>query len=248
MKRFPIVTTLSLCLWTGALSGCRFGNYSERPKSVSNFVKIEAFRTSVTQFETLAVLDDDTETYNPSAPLSAVPPMILDNFTNPVYIAEPTATPGYQIFIGSGQTSCMVDPINSDCIGTIVNRDDTISVATASEFSQFGSNPSCKMNLEMHQVGNLDRRNPGTIEYSDGSTGKISGDLHLGFQLVRNFQGDCESILTLLADCYRSGAGCSTDALYWANQIYDLYIRQTGVLRIEDASRIKTLAYLVTFD
>jgi hypothetical protein len=242
------LTALALCLTLGGITGCRFGNYSESPKSIKNFSKIELFRTSITQFETLAVLNDNTRNGNSNAPLSAVPSMILDNFTDPVFIAEPTASPGYHIFIGAGQTSCMTDPMNSSCIGTIVNRDDTIAVSTASDYSQFGSDPSCTMNLEMQQIGNLDRRNPGTIQYSDGSTGTIAGNLHLGFQLVRNFQGDCSSILTALASCYSSGAGCSTDALYWANQIFDLYVRQTGVLRIEDASKIKTLAYLVTFD
>ncbi len=248
MIRFGPLFAFTLCLSLVALSACRFGNYSEPPRSVKNFSRIEAFRTSITQFETFAILDDNTGNSNSSAPLSAVPSLILDSFTDPVYIAEPTASPGYQIFIGNAQTSCMADPMNSNCIGTIVSKDDTISVATSSEYSQFGSDPSCTMNLEMHQVGGLDRRNPGTIQYSDGSTGRIAGNLHLAFQLVRNFQGDCSSILSLLASCYSSGAGCSTDALYWANQIFDLYIRQTGVLRLEDATRIKTLAYIVTFD
>jgi hypothetical protein len=104
------------------------------------------------------------------------------------------------------------------------------------------------MNLQMQQLGYLDRSRPGTITYSDGSTGKISGDRLLEFRLIRNFSGDCSRILQVLADCYSSGTGCSTDELYWANQLFDLYVRQSGALKIEDATRIKTLAYIVHFD
>jgi hypothetical protein len=230
------------------LSGCRFGNYSEPPKGVTNFNSIELFSTQVKKLETFALYQDDSETHNLNAPLSAVPAMILDNFTNPVYLAEPTSTPGVHLFIGLSQTACMLDPANSNCIGTLLNEDGSIGVNTSSEFQQFGSDPACTMNLQMQQIGFLDRSRPGTITYSDGSTGIISGELLLEFRLIRNFNGDCSGILGRLASCYSEGSGCSTDELYWANQLFDLYIRQTGALRIENATRIKTLAYIVHFD
>jgi hypothetical protein len=237
-----------LILASPGLSSCRFGNYSEPPKGVKNFNSIELFSTKVKKLETFALYQDDSETHNLNAPLSATPAMILDNFTNPVYLAEPVATPGVHLFIGLSQTSCMLDPANSNCIGTLLNEDGSIGVNTSSSFQQFGSDPACTMNLQMQQIGYLDRSNPGTITYSDGSTGVISGDLLLEFRLIRNFNGDCSGILGRLATCYSDGAGCSTDELYWANQLFDLYIRQTGALRIEDATRIKTLAYIVHFD
>ncbi|MBU6154265.1 MAG: hypothetical protein KGP28_08170 [Bdellovibrionales bacterium] len=237
-----------LILTSPGLSSCRFGNYSEPPRGVKNFNSIELFSTKVKKLETFALYQDDSETHNLNAPLSAVPAMILDNFTNPVYITEPTGTPGVHLFIGLSQTQCMLDPVNSDCIGTLLNEDGSIGVSTSSEFQQFGSNPACRMNLQMQQFGYLDRSNPSTITYSDGSTGIISGDLLLEFRLIRNFQGDCSGILGRLASCYSDGSGCSTDELYWANQLFDLYIRQTGALRIEDTTRIKTLAYIVHFD
>jgi hypothetical protein len=242
-----ILPALLMPLFTG-LSGCRFGNYSEPPKGVKNFNSIELFSTQVRKLETFALLADDTESHNLNAPLSAIPAMILDNFTNPVYLAEPVATPGVHLFIGLSQTSCMLDPANTGCIGTLLNADETIGVRTSSPFQQFGSDPACSMNLEMHQIGALDRSRPGSITYSDGTTGTISGELLLEFRFLRNFQGDCTGVLNRLADCYSNGSGCSTDELYWANQLFDLYIRQTGALRIEDASRIKTLAYVVHFD
>jgi len=230
------------------LSGCRFGNYAEPPKGVKNFDSIELFTARLHKLETFALFQDDSETHNLNAPLSAVPGTILDNFTNPVYLAQPTSTPGVKLFIGLSQTDCMLNPANSSCIGTIVNPDDTITVSTGSEDQQFGSDPACLMNLQMQQIGSLDRSHPGTITYSDGSTGTISGDLLLEFRLIRNFTANCSGILQRLATCYTDGSGCSTDELYWSSQLFDLYVRQTGALRIEDASRIKTLAYIVHFD
>jgi hypothetical protein len=141
-----------------------------------------------------------------------------------------------------------VDPANSGCIGTIVDPDDTITVTTSSAYSQFGSDPACTMNLQMQQLGALDRSTPSSITYSDGSSGTVAGRLELEFRLIRNFEGNCAGILQTLADCYSDGTGCSTEALYWSNQLFDLYVRQSGTLRIEDAARIKTLAYIVHFD
>jgi hypothetical protein len=237
-----------LALGPITLTSCRFGNYSEPPKGVTNFTSIELFSTQAKKLETFVAYQDDTQSQNLNAPLSAIPSMILDNFTNPVYLAEPVSSPGVQMFIGLSQSNCMLDPANANCIGTLVDPEGYIGVNTSSPYSQFGSDPSCTMNLQMQQLGYLDRSRPGTITYSDGSTGKISGDLLLEFRLIRNFSGDCSRILQVLADCYSSGTGCSTDELYWANQLFDLYVRQSGALKIEDATRIKTLAYIVHFD
>jgi hypothetical protein len=179
--------------------------------------------------------------------LSAIPPTLLDNFTDPLYIAQPVSSPGVKLFIGAGQSDCFLNPENSNCIGTMIDADGNIGVQTSSPYSSFGSD-ACKMKLQMQQLGYLDRTHPSTITYSNGSTGKISGNLVLDFQLIRSFQGDCTSILTRLASCYQSGVGCSTDELYWANQLFDLYIRQSGALKVEDVARIKSLAYLIHFD
>ena len=233
---------------TLALSACRFGNYSESPKAPEKFSSIEMFRTQARGFQTYVQLTDGTENLNESTPLSAIPDTLLDNFTDPLYIAQPISTPGVKLFIGSRQTDCFYNPEDSSCIGTIVEADGTIAVETSSPLSQFGSNPSCKMNLQMRQNGTLDRSRPGSITYSDGTVGKISGDLLLDFTMIRTFQGDCSGILRVLAECYTNGVGCSNDELYWANQLFGLYARQSGVLRMEDASRIKVLAYMVRFE
>ncbi len=248
MKSYRLILPTLALLTFPALSGCRFGNYSEPPKSVKNFSSIELFRTLPRKFETFAIYQDDSYSQNSTTPLSAIPASILDNFTDPVYIAEPASTPGVKLFIGLSQTECMVDPANSTCIGTLVDSEGYITVGTSSEYTQFGSDPACTMNLQMQQLGYLDRTSPGTLTYSDGSTGIIGGDLLLEFRLIRNFNGNCSGVLQTLADCYTSGTGCSTDELYWANQLFDLYVRQSGTLKIEDATRIKTLAYIVHFD
>ncbi len=242
----PLLPLLILC--ASALSGCRFGNYSEPPKGISNFNSIELFHTQITQFETYAIYTDGNQNQNTNTPLSAIPGSILNNFTDPLFIAEPKSTPGIRLFIGASQSECMINPANSSCIGTIVNSDDTITVSTSSPYTQFGPDEKCSMNLQMQQIGILDRSKTDSITYSDGSKGTISGNLLLNFRLIRNFAGDCSGILKILADCYSTGTGCSTDELYWANQLFDLFIRQSGTLRIEDATRIKTLAYIVHFD
>jgi hypothetical protein len=248
MKSYRLVSITLVAFTLATAPGCRFGNYSEPPKNVKNFSSIELFRTQPKKFETFAIYQDNTQSQNSTTPLSAIPASILDNFTDPLYIAEPVATPGVKLFIGLSQTACMADPANSTCIGTVVDKDGYITVSTSSDYTQFGSNPACTMNLQMQQLGYLDRTSPGTLTYSDGTTGTIGGDLLLEFRLIRNFKGDCSGILQTLADCYTSGNGCSTDELYWANQLFDLYVRQSGTLKIEDVTKIKTLAYIVHFD
>jgi hypothetical protein len=249
MKHYAIHRSLLVgMILTMVLSACRFGNYSESPKAPEKFSSIEMFRTQPRTFLTYVQLNDGSENMNESTPLSAIPESLLDNFTDPLYIAQPISTPGVKLFIGARQSDCFYNPDDSSCIGTIVEVDGTIAVETSSPFSQFGSNPSCKMNLQMRQNGALDRSRPGTITYSDGSVGRISGDLQLDFAMIRTFQGDCSGILTVLAACYTSGVGCTNEELYWANQLFGLYARQSGVLRMEDAARIKVLAYNVRFE
>jgi hypothetical protein len=241
----PILTAGLLAL---TLTGCRFGNYSESPKAPNKFSSIEIFRTQPKTFETHVMLTDGSVNSNLSTPLSAIPETILDNFTDPLYIAEPISSPGFKLFIGARQRDCFSNPEDSSCIGTIIENDGSISVQSASPLTQFGSNPSCKMNLEMRQSGNLDRSNPGSITYGDGSTGRVAGNLVLDFTMIRTFTGDCSGILSVLANCYTSGVGCSNDELYWANQLFNLYARQSGALRMEDVARIKVLAYQVRFE
>ena len=243
--KFPVfLPALIAC----SLVSCRFGNYSEPPKGESNFTSMEIYRTQPKQFETLVIFQDNTQSENTTTPLSAIPTTLLDNFTNPVFLGEPKATPGVKLFIGQSQTDCMLNPGTSSCIGTLVDPAGNIQVNTASEYTQFGSDPTCMMNLQMQQVGYLDKTHPGTLTYSDGTTGTINGDLLLLFRIYRNFRGDCTAILGRLGTCYTDGTGCSTDELYWANQLFDPFIRQSGPLKIEDAARIKTLAYIVHFD
>ncbi len=231
-----------------SLEGCRFGNYSEPPKVTPKFSSVEVFNTQAKKFEVFVFYQDSTNSSNNTTPLSAIPSTILDNFSDPLYIAQPVTTPGVKMFIGARQTDCFLNPDTSSCIGTLIDSQGNIGVQTSSPLSQFGSDPACQMKLQMQQVGFLDRSHPSTITYSDGSTGKVAGDLVLDFQMIRSFQGDCSKILTILAGCYNSGVGCSTDELYWANQLFDLYVRQSGALKIEDATKIKSLAYVVHFD
>jgi hypothetical protein len=242
-KAFGVVIFLTM-----TLAACRFGNYSEAPKAPKKFTSIEMFRTQAKSFETHVMLQDGAINSNLTTPLSAIPETLLDNFTDPLYVAQPISTPGVKLFIGARQSDCFSNPEDSSCIGTIIENDGSIAVETSSAFSQFGSNPSCKMNLQMRQNGALDRSRPGSITYSDGSTGTISGSLVLDFTMIRTFQGDCSRILGVLADCYTNGTGCSNDELYWANQLFNLYARQSGALRMEDALRIKSLAYIVHFE
>ncbi len=116
---------------TLALSSCRFGNYSESPKAPEKFSSIEMFRTQARGFQTYVQLNDGTENLNDSTPLSAIPDSLLDNFTDPLYIAQPISTPGVKLFIGSRQSDCFYNPEDSSCIGTIVEADGSIAVRDA---------------------------------------------------------------------------------------------------------------------
>ena len=122
MKHYAIYRSFFVgMILTMALSACRFGNYSESPKAPEKFSSIEMFRTQARNFQTYVMLNDGSENQNANTPLSAIPESLLDNFTDPLYIAQPISTPGVKLFIGARQSDCFYNPEDSSCIGTISN-------------------------------------------------------------------------------------------------------------------------------
>lgn len=224
------------------LSGCRFGNYAEAPKpnAKEGYQSIELYFTQADQLITRAILDDaGNVTENNQAPLSAIPVSIRNTFTNPLYFAVPRNIELYPQFIGLNQSSF---------IETQINKTGEIDDVFRTRPSVLWNNENCLTQIEIAQSGTFDRTRTGTVTFGDGTSSPVSGHLNLHLSYLRVISGDCTADLQELANCYTNGAGCSTDQLNAASNLYDLHVRQTGVLNINDVARLRGLAYDVYFE
>ena len=230
------------CLFLLALSGCRFGNYSEPPQvdpnASSGFKSIELFSAQAKQLETIAVYTDGTQSINSTVALASVPTSILDTFSDPVYFTTPTDPNSLPMFIGKNQ---------KNYINTTLNSKGEIDDESASEIVTLWKNPACQTQVQISQQGSFDRSQTGSTVL-DGTNYSLSGKLKLELLYLRVVAGDCVSDLQEMAQCYQDSSRCTTDEWRAATNFFDLYVRQSGVLKIEDAIRIKGLAYLVHFE
>jgi hypothetical protein len=236
------------------LSGCRFGNHSENAiplKNPSQYKSIEFFYTAPKTFTTRVYLNslggpDMVVHSNTAAPLSTIPSSILNALSNPVYLAVPNNPNQFPIFRDYRDSTSLVTDLDQN--GNIVFDyipDDGPYV--------LWNNPNCITNFQITQNGTLDRSQPGEIQYEDGTTAAVSGSMRLSYTFSRvigsiNGASNCDNDLNRLALCYDNGTGCSADELSAARSLFDLYARQTGVLDIQDASRIKGLEYIIEYE
>jgi hypothetical protein len=227
------------------LGSCRFGNHSEqaKPLNQSNYKSVEMFFTEPKTLQTRVYLNSlsgpSSQVNTVAAPLSAIPSSILNTFTDPHYFAtmkDPTKSP---LFIGINQNSY---------IDTTMDADGNIGSEYLSGVVQFWRNPDCLTQVQILQEGTFDRSHPGSVVFSDGSQATVSGRLNLDFSYSRIIAGDCSADLTELANCYINGSGCSTDQLNAAHNLFDLYVKQSGAMKIEDAVKLKALEYVVHFE
>lgn len=126
--------------------------------------------------------------------------------------------------------------------------DGTIADDYLAQAATFWDNPNCTTQIEIVQNGKFDPTRPGTVTFSDGSVSPVTGRLKLSFAYIRFITGDCEAELQMLADCYSNGVGCSQVEVKAAKNLFDLFIRQSGVLNISDAKRVRGLVYEVQFE
>jgi hypothetical protein len=237
-----------------SLTGCRFGNHSESAvplKSPEQYRSIELFFTAPKTFTTRVYLNslggpDMVVQSNSAAPLSSIPSSILNVLSNPVYLAIPVNPNVYPIFRDNQDTTSLATDI--DAQGNIA-----FDYLPSNGPFALWSNPNCLTNFEIIQNGTLDRTRPGTIQYTDGTTAPVAGELNYNYTFSRiiesvNGTGNCDDDLNRLAFCYHNGTGCTADELAAGRSLFDLYVRQTGVLNIQDASKIKALEYIVHYE
>jgi hypothetical protein len=237
-----------------AFTGCRFGNYSEPPKPLSresDFRSIELFFTNIKNFTTKVALNslngpDMVLQSNSNAPLSSVPTSILNVMTNPVYFAVPTNSNLFPIFRDNRDTISLTTQLDSS--GNI-----SLHYIPSDGPFIFWDNPNCITNFEINQTGILDRSNPSQIQYENGTVVPVAGNVSMTYTFTRvidsiNGTSNCDDDLSRLANCYENGTGCSSEELSASRSLFDLYIRQTGVLKIEDATKIKALEYIVQYE
>ena len=228
-------------------SACRFGNYSEPPKNnnTSIYSTIQLYLTEPSQLQTVVIYNDATPTSsNSNAPLAAIPSSVMNVFTDPVYYAVPTDTKQLPLFADINQ---------SHSLSTAVDKNGVIKYEYDSSIVTLWKNPKCVTQVQMFQEGSFDKTHgAGTVlTFPDGSTSKTAGRLNLTFTYLRVIDGgatqECSQDLQYLAQCYQTGTGCTSDELKSANALFDLYVNRGGVLKIEDVTKIKALAYIVHF-
>ena len=238
-------TLLSLLLGTQLfmVTSCQFGNYADQPvdNSKGAYKSTDLYFTEPSQFDTVVIYNDGTATTsNPNTPMAAIPLSLLNQFTDPVYYMVPTDTT---------KSSFFMDLSLSYAINTIVDSTGAINNEIDSSVVTFWSNPNCQTQVQKIQSGAFNKSSGvGTvISFPDGSTSKTAGRLTMDFTYIRVIQGDCSADLTYLAQCYKTGTGCSSNDLSAANGLFDLYVNRGGVLNIDNAAKIKALAYIVHF-
>lgn len=239
------------------LSGCRFGNHSESAKPIVNpsiYQSIEFFFTKPKSFQTKVILNsiggpDMVVHSNTNAPLSYIPASVLNVMTDPVYFATYKDPSRYPIFR---------DYRDSVSLPTLLDAEGNISFQYPNENTEpttrvLLSNPNCLTQWEVLESGGFDRSKPGQIQYEDGTLAPVAGNVSLTYtfsQVIVSVDGDnnCDADLTYLANCYKDGAGCSADDLYDARSLFDLYVKQTGVLNIDDAAKLKAMEYIIHYE
>jgi hypothetical protein len=225
-----------------SLSGCRFGNYADSPTQInqSDIVQSELFFTNVTGFETYVFFSDGTSAVNPSSPTEAIPNDLLSVFTNPVYLD--TDVNQNQYFWDTSQ--------NANPLQTLVNTSGQINVEmdTPDSPTQFYQNPDCLTQIIQTQQGAVNRTAPGTTVLPGTAVNTpVAGHLQLDVTVLQTFTGTCSDDLQELANCFQNGTGCDSDQLSRA-QMFDLFVRGTQVLNIQNAAKITKLAYIVHFE
>jgi hypothetical protein len=236
------------------LSGCRFGNHSENAiplKNPSQYKSIEFFYTTPKTFTTRVYLHslggpNMVVHSNTTAPLSSIPSSVLNALSNPVYLAVPVNPNNFPIFRDYRDTTSLVTDLDQ-------NGNIAFDYIPSDGPYVLWNNPNCITSFEITQNGTLDRSQPGTIQYEDGTTATVSGSMRLSYTFSRvigsiNGTTNCNDDLNRLAFCYDNGTGCSADELSAARSLFDLYARQTGVLNIQDASSIKGLEYMIEYE
>jgi hypothetical protein len=239
-KKIKILSGFALLF---ALNGCRFGNYSEAPTLTdpnglsSGLKSVELFFAHTSQLETWALFTDGTNSSNDHVALASIPTAILDTISNPVYLAISNDAATAPMFVGKNQ---------KNYIDTGFDSNGDIKSDSASEIVTLWKNPACQTQVQISQVGVLDRGQGGSTVL-DGTTVKVAGKLSMELTYLRVVAGDCVSDLREMAQCYQDANTCTTDEWRAATNFFDLYVRQSGALRIEDVIRIKGLAYIVHF-
>jgi len=245
--------SLTILLLT-TISGCRFGNYSEPPKPLAkaaDYQSIEMFFTTPKSFATRVVLNslsgpDMVIQSNANAPMSSVPSSILNVMTDPVYFAVPSNPNSYPIFRDNRDTISLIT--ETDSAGNIA-----LDYIPSDGPYVLWDNPNCITNFQITQTGSFDRSNPGQVQYENGTIAKVAGNVSMTYTFTRvidsiNGTSNCDADLTRLATCYNDGTGCSSEELSASRSLFDLFVRQTGVLKIEDAAKIKGLEYIVHYE
>lgn len=225
------------------LAGCRLGNHADAPTQPNqgSIVHSELFATTVSHFKTYAYYSDNTYSSNQNANLVKVPTEILSVFTNPVYWNTYQDTEQTQFFWDNAR-STLPFVTAADASGQIHAE------TTASSPIKLYQNPTCLTQTQTLQQGGFDRSHPTATTLAGATSASVvSGRLQLDVTRIQVFQGDCAADLQTLANCYSNGSGCDADQLSRA-KLFDLYVAGTGVLNIQDATRIIGLAYIVHFE
>lgn len=247
MQSFTVrwLPTILILMTATTFTGCRFGNYSEPPKPNlrETYEKVELFFTRAKSLATYVLLKDNRVLENTSAPLTAIPTSVRNTFTNPTFFAIPSDPKQRPIFVDYTQNYFVETNTKTDVDGNTVIED-----TYTSPVQVLWNRDTCLTQIQIAQKGSFDRNETGSFTFADGSVAPVNGRVKLEFAFTRIIDGDCDEDLTRLSYCYTSGAGCSTEELNAANNLYDLYIRQTNVLPSSEAANVRGLVYEVIFE
>jgi len=230
------------------LPACKFGNYqSPQPApslQATQWKSEDLYYTSPTAFQTSVTLTDNTTATNSNASLHSIPNAVLSVLSNPVYFttpSDPTQNPALINIDTSNGVVGFYTQLNSE--GQIVYN--SISSNTLLY------NQNCSISSQSSQVGSFNTTQPGQVVFGDGSTAPVLGHLILSYSLTQTLYeatpGACDADLNTLATCYTNGSGCSANELATASALLDLFVKETGILDINNTVKLKTLEYTIQY-
>ena len=254
MKTLCTRFLVALLTLTAGLTGCRFGNYTEKDaaSSVTKWViggTPQYFITAVLYAETNPDGSQKMDVNNNTS-LSALPSYVTSIFTSPLKLWFNPA----QSATAHSANAALIDYDETSSYSAHLNSKNELSEGVDGAITVLWKNQNCLTQEQITHAGRVDTSRISTYTDENHKTQKTNGTLNYNFVYQRVIDGgaDCLDDLKELATCYLNNhaPGCTYQTVNAAYRLFDLYYTAGGILHLDDAtlSKLNGLAYIVHFE
>jgi hypothetical protein len=231
---------LGICL--GLLPGCRLGNrveIVEDPDKTSGYYLLQP--------EKLRFCSTVDNTDCKESPISSVPRFVGQVLTDPVALIMTDLASGAAALTsptGDGRTSLPIQ----------VLKDNSLYLSSMTRPEILWRDEKCTSRLYVEMTGKITAETSALVTLSTGKKVQPKGRILLKLTLVEAFEGDCESTLQELRNCYldvnQCGEGSSSANQTAQNSVkalFNPYI-EAKVLTDSEIPTLSNLAYEVSYE